>query len=121
MHASQSTGIKLDPGEIGYAYNFGKSDVATDILDNYWSEGLLKHRDVDDAEGPEDARFGKGLEDVDEPIDEKKQVNGKQPIRTRVSCSPKCRERSLIGGLSGCLYQRRNQAIQDSRIGSSYV
>lgn len=80
-----STGIKLDTAEIGYAYNFGKSDVATDILDNYWSGGLSKHRNVENDEGPEYARFGKGLEDVDESMHDKAKVNRKQPIRTRVT------------------------------------
>ncbi|KAJ9122348.1 hypothetical protein QFC22_001769 [Naganishia vaughanmartiniae] len=118
-----STGIKLDPGQIGYAYNFGKSDVATDILDNYWSEGLSKHREVEEDRGPEHAKFGKGLGDADESMDDKKKVNGKQPIRTRVSLrgGRHSISFSLIGILSGDLYQRRDQGIQDAGTGSSYV
>jgi hypothetical protein len=117
----QSTGIKLDTAEIGYAYNFGKSDVATDILDNYWSGGLSKHRNVENDEGPKYARFGKGLEDVDESMHDKAKVNSKQPIRTRVSLPAAYREHSLIRKPPGDLHQRRNQAIQDAGLGPSCV
>lgn len=83
MLCYQSTGAKLDPSEIGYAYNFGTSDVATDVLDNYWATGEPLEVLAEEHEELEDVKLGKGLADSD-TLD----VKGKpraQPIRTRVS------------------------------------
>ncbi|KAJ9102284.1 hypothetical protein QFC19_004832 [Naganishia cerealis] len=100
-----STGVKLDPTEIGYAYSFGKSDVATDILDNYWSEGLSAHRDVVDDEGPEDAKFGKGLGDLDDSMDDKGKIDVKQPIRTRAYAGS---TRTFSALLKACLDKKKH-------------
>ncbi|KAI5453371.1 ATP-dependent DNA helicase II subunit 1 [Naganishia albida] len=84
-----ATGVKLDPSEIGFAYNFGNSDVATDILDNYWSTGQPKHghgngNGYDDEDDSQDVKFGKGLADTTEE-DDKGKVKATQPVRTRVT------------------------------------
>jgi hypothetical protein len=89
---SKATGVKLDPSEIGFAYNFGNSDVATDILDNYWSTGKSQHGNgngnaYDDEDDLQDVKFGQGLaESSDE--DDKGKAKATQPVRTRVSTTP---------------------------------
>lgn len=114
--------MKLDPSEIGFAYNFGNSDVATDILDNYWSTGQPKHghgngNGYDDEDDSQDVKFGKGLADTTEE-DDKGKVKATQPVRTRVSFElldlERCADR-----LSGHLYECRDQAVQNSRSGST--
>ena len=83
MLCRQSTGAKLDSSEIGYAYNFGTSDVATDVLDNYWATGEpLKVMEGENDE-MEESKLGKGMTDS-----HFMDVKGKppaRPIRTRVS------------------------------------
>lgn len=78
--------MKLDPSEIGFAYNFGNSDVATDILDNYWSNSQSKHGNgYGEDDDSQDVKFGKGLADPSEMEDDKGKVKATQPVRTRVS------------------------------------
>lgn len=89
--------MKLDPSEIGFAYNFGNSDVATDILDNYWSNGQSKHGNgYGEEDDSQDVKFGKGLADPDELEDDKGKAKATQPVRTRVSCTPVERVESVL-------------------------
>lgn len=39
---SAVTGAALEPGQIGFAYSFGKSDVPTSLQDNYWADDSKK-------------------------------------------------------------------------------
>lgn len=56
IFTSAMTGAALDPSEIGYAYSFGKSDVGTNLADNYWAR--LNSRDSEGEGSEEQGQHG---------------------------------------------------------------
>ena len=69
----QATGDRLDTNEIGFAYNFGKSDAPTVLANPPWHQRMRDH--YEEHGEPEEQEGGEDTEDEEEV--EEKQVKGK--------------------------------------------
>jgi hypothetical protein len=98
LHPIQATGDRLDTSEIGYAYNFGKSDAPTTLVNPPWQARMNEY--YDEHGGPDTAVGDEG--EITEPEDEddeegsgkvkkgsasRAEAGGEKKIQTRVRTS----------------------------------
>lgn len=79
---SAMTGAALEPGQIGFAYSFGKSDAPTSLQDNYWAE------DKKEGAGTEEEEQEEEDDDDDDVAAAAQSKGGKSApptIRTRIT------------------------------------
>lgn len=110
----QATGDRLDTDEIGFAYNFGKSDAPTSLMNPPWQQRM---RDYYEEHGePEEQEGGDDTEEEEEGDGAKTKIEsaGGHKIQTRVSQAflwQACEEAQNLA--SGRPYGKGYQGIQD--------
>ena len=121
----------MDTNEIGFAYNFGKSDSATTLMGAPWQQRMKDYYEEHGA--PDEGNESDQTEPEEEEEEEELSIGVKQAT-SKAAVEHKVQNRVCQSGSestlnfelnryasTGCAHCQRHQRIQIPRHGSSYI